>query len=339
VESEKIFYNAVATALGGNYKKIGRLFASCGNWENSFKSLGEDASLPQKLCRQLEASGISLALQNEPEYPASLGEIPLPPFGIYFRGRIPKNDDVSLAIVGTRKTTPDGEDIAHQLAKDLALKGINIVSGLAFGVDSAAHKGALASGRTIAVLATAVDNPTPTTNLKLAEEILARGGALVSEYPPGSPALAHRFLERNRIISGLSRGIIVVEAPERSGSLVTARFAMEQNREVFVIPGPSGHRNYRGSHALIREGARLATSSEEILADLGLVERRISMFEGTPEELAVLKIITSSAEAEFDEIAETAKLDSALVGRILNSLLIAEQIEETPNGYKLVSSK
>ena len=336
MENEKIFYNAVVTVLNGNYKKIGHLFASRGSWENSFKSLEEDSSLPQKLWSQLEASGISLILKDEPEYPKSLKEIPLPPFGLYSLGRVPKNDELSLAIVGTRKTTPDGEEIAYELAKNLASKGINIVSGLAFGVDSAAHKGALSSGRTLAVLATAVDNPTPTTNRKLAEEILAGDGALISEYPPGSPALAHRFLERNRIVSGLSKGIIVVEAPERSGSLVTARFATEQNREVFVVPGPSGHRNYKGSHALIREGARLASSAEEIFADLGLVEKQVSLFEGTPEEQTVLAVITGSAGAEFDEIAETAKLDSALVGRILNSLLLAGKIEETSSGYKII---
>lgn len=336
MENEKIFYNAVITALNGNYKKIGHLFASHGSWENSFKSLGEDSSFPEKLWRNLESNGITLTLKDEPEYPANLKEIPLPPFGIYSLGKIPQNDELSLAIVGTRKTTPDGEEIAYELAKNLAGKGINIVSGLAFGVDSAAHRGALTSGRTSAVLATAVDNPTPATNRKLAEEILAGDGVLISEYPPASPALAHRFLERNRIVSGLSRGIIVVEAPERSGSLVTARFATEQNREVFVVPGPSGHRNYKGSHALIREGARLASSAEEILADLGLVEGQISLFEGTPEEEVVLKVITDLAEAEFDEIAETAKLDSALVGRILNSLLLAEKIKETAHGYKII---
>ena len=336
MENEKIFYNAVVTALDGNYKKIGRLFDSRGSWEDSFKSLGEDPSLPQKLWHQLEADGIALTLLNEPEYPANLKEIPLPPFGIYSLGRIPKNDELSLAIVGTRKTTPNGEDIAYELAKDLASKGINIVSGLAFGVDSAAHKGALSSGRTLAVLATAVDNPTPATNRKLAGEILAGGGALISEYPPGSPALAHRFLERNRIVSGLSGGIIVVEAPERSGSLATARFATEQNREVFVVPGPSRHRNYKGSHALIREGARLVSSAEEILADLGLAKEQISLFEGAPEEEAILAIITNSSGVEFDEITETAKLDSALVGRILNSLLLAGKIEETSSGYKII---
>ena len=320
MENEKIFYNAVVTALDGNYKKIGRLFDSRGSWEDSFKSLGEDPSLPQKLWHQLEADGIALTLLNEPEYPANLKEIPLPPFGIYSLGRIPKNDELSLAIVGTRKTTPDGEDIAYELAKDLASKGINIVSGLAFGVDSAAHKGAL----------------TPATNRKLAGEILAGGGALISEYPPGSPALAHRFLERNRVVSGLSRGIIVVEAPERSGSLATARFATEQNREVFVVPGPSGHRNYKGSHALIREGARLVSSAEEILADLGLAKEQISLFEGAPEEKVILAIITNSSGVEFDEITETAKLDSALVGRILNSLLLAGKIEETSSGYKII---
>ncbi|TSC59497.1 MAG: DNA processing protein [Parcubacteria group bacterium LiPW_15] len=336
MKNEKIFYNAVANILGGDYKKINRLFTSKGTWENSFKSLGKNDELPQNLWRQLESLGVGLVLKGERDYPALLGEIPLPPFGIYFLGNIPKVDEISLAIVGTRKVTPDGEDLAHEFAKILAGRNINIISGLAFGVDSAAHRGALTAGRTCAVLATAVDNPTPATNKRLAEEILAKGGALISEYPPGSPAFAHRFLERNRIVSGLCRAVILIEAPERSGSLATARFAMEQNRDVFVVPGPAVHRNYKGSHALIREGARLATSAAEVLEDLGFSQKKISLFEGTPEEQTVLATITDLPNAGFDEIAETVKLDPALLSQILNSLLIAEQIEETPNGYKII---
>lgn len=337
MEKEKIFYNAVAATLKSDYKKIDKLFSSKGNWEKSFESLNEAADLPEKLWKKLESLGISLALQSDDSYPELLKEIPLPPFGIYSKGVIPKNDELSLAIVGTRKATPDGEDLAYEFARVLSGKGFNIVSGLAFGVDSAAHKGALAGqGRTMAVLATAVDNPTPATNEKLAEDILAKNGALISEYPPDSPAFAHRFLERNRIVSGLCRGIIVMEAPERSGSLATARFALEQNRDVFVIPGPAGHRNYKGSHALIREGARLVTTPEEVLEDMGLSQKKVSLFEGTPEEQLILETISSLKNPGFDEIAEMVKLETALIGRILNSLLIACRIQETPNGYKII---
>lgn len=338
MENEKIFYNAVASALKSDYKKIEKLLASKGNWEASFKSLEENATDPQELWRGLKNSDTNLILKNEADYPALLKEIPLSPFGIYFRGQLPKSDVLSVAIVGTRKATPDGEDLAHEFAKVLAQKGINIVSGLAFGIDSSAHKGALSSGRTSAVLATPADNPTPATNKKLAEEILAKGGVLISEYPCGSPAFAHRFLERNRIVSGLCRAIIVIEAPDRSGSLATARFALEQNREVFVVPGPAGHRNYQGSHALIREGARLVSSPEEVLLDLGIETKKVSIFAGTPEEIAIIGIIGESSGIEFDEIAEIVKLETALLGRIINSLLISQKIKEVKNGYQIIES-
>lgn len=275
-------------------------------------------------------------MNGEAGYPAALSQIPLPPFGIYWRGARLENDNYLVAMVGTRKATPDGEDAAYAIAKNLAFQGVGIISGLAFGIDAAAHKGALSAGATIAVLATAVNEPTPATHRGLAEEILRKGGTLVSEYPIGSPALAHRFLERNRIVSGMARATVVVEAPERSGSLATARFALEQNREVFAVPGPAGHRNYSGSHALIREGARLATSADEILSDLGLSPRIVSPFEGTREEAAVLEVITRQSGAGFDEISETTKLESALIGRILNSLILAGKIKEGPGNYQII---
>ncbi|MEK7481868.1 MAG: DNA-processing protein DprA, partial [Patescibacteria group bacterium] len=172
-------------------------------------------------------------------YPALLREIPNAPEKIYILGKLPPEESLKIAIVGTRKATDQGRIIAKKLAEKLTNLGIVIVSGLAMGIDTAAHEGAVvANGKTIAVLANGLDKIYPAQNENLAKKILELNGAIISEYEPGKPALEHQFLERNRIVSGLSVATIVIEAPERSGSLVTARLAAEQGREVFVFPGP-----------------------------------------------------------------------------------------------------
>ncbi len=171
--------------------------------------------------------------------------------------------------MGTRKATSQGRFIAKEIAKKLSEMGMVIVSGLAMGIDTAAHEGALAgAGRTIAVLACGLDNIYPRQNENLAKKIIGTGGAVISEYPVGTEAFKNQFLERNRIVSGLCIATIVVEAPRESGALVTARLAAEQGREVFVFPGPTNHPNYHGSHKLIRDGARLVSSIDDILEDL-----------------------------------------------------------------------
>lgn len=331
--TQKIFYNAVAKTLLGDYKKIAALKKNGASWEEIFSSLPGKPD-KEKLWAELTPSDTNLILAEEDAFPKELLEIPHPPFALYYRGSLP-SDGTRIGVVGTRKATPEGEDLAYEISRSLAAKGVTVVSGLAFGIDSAAHKGALSTGKTIAVLATGVDDPYPAANKKLAEQILGTDGTLFSEYPPGSPALPHRFLERNRIVSGLSKAIMVIEAPQRSGSLATARFALEQNRDVFVAPGPAGHRNYSGSHALIREGARLATCAEEILEDLELAPVQKTLFEGTPEEDLVLSILAVSKPMQFDEIAEMAKLETTLLARVLNSLVIAGKIEEKDNGYQI----
>ena len=204
---------------------------------------------------------------------------------------------MAIAIVGTRRATPDGKSTARRFAAELARAGIVIVSGLAFGVDAAAHEGCLdAEGKTVAVLACGLANIYPRNNEPLAKKILAQGGAIISEYPPDMPAYPSRFLERNRIVSGLSKGTLVIEAPERSGSLATARFALEQNRDVFVVPGPIAHPNFKGSHALIRQGAELVTTPEDILESYGIAREKSigAEFAGTPEEKAILEFLAAA---------------------------------------------
>lgn len=206
---------------------------------------------------------------TDKEYPRLLNETTSPPKVIFVRGKIFDLEKPTIAIVGTRKATSEGLRLAKQVAKTLAEKGFLIVSGLAMGIDTAAHEGALlAGGETIAVLGCGVDSIYPAQNENLGQKILASGGAIISEYPEGTPALPHRFLERNRIVAGLSLATIVIEAPAKSGALVTARFAAECGREVFVFPGFAGHPQYKGSHALIRDGARLVNSTEDVLEDL-----------------------------------------------------------------------
>ena len=222
------------------------------------------------LCRE---HGIDILTEAHTAYPRILREIHDPPGVLFVRGTLRPNDALAVGIVGTRHGTPYGLRQAERLAGGLARAGLTIVSGLARGIDAAAHRGALAAGgRTIAVLASGVMNIYPPEHDKLAEEVAAHG-ALLSESPPHSEPLAGTFPQRNRLISGLSLGVIVVEAPERSGALITARHAMEQGREVFAVPGNVDSRASRGCHQLIRDGAKLVESVDDVLEELGpLVE-------------------------------------------------------------------
>ena len=194
-----------------------------------------------------------------------------PPQKIDYLGQLPEVEAPIVSIVGSRKPTPYGRQIAHQLAFDLAKKGVIIISGLALGIDAIAHKGCLeAGGLTVAVLGSGLNNITPHTNRNLAQKILDSGGAILSEYAPDQPALPHQFLERNRIVSGLADGVIVVEAAARSGTLSTAAHALSQGREVFAVPGSILSPMSVGCHNLIKQGAQLITSAEDVCLALGI---------------------------------------------------------------------
>ena len=194
----------------------------------------------------------------------------MPPVRLWMQGRVETDDTLAIAIVGAREATPYGLGCAERLAADLAARGITVVSGLARGIDSAAHRGALAAGgRTIAVLGSGVDVIYPPENRRLAFDIAARG-AIVSQFPPGTPPLSGYFPARNRVIAGLSLGVVVVEAAEKSGSLITAGLAGELGREVMAVPGPLTSLMSRGAHRLIQDGAALVQGWEDVVGQLPL---------------------------------------------------------------------
>ncbi|MDP2629729.1 MAG: DNA-processing protein DprA [Candidatus Harrisonbacteria bacterium] len=228
-----------------------------------------------KVCRVLEldikAKGEqNLLLTSDPAFPPLLKEIPLVPHGMYFQGLL-RPSEKAVAIVGTRGATKNGLEMAHGLAKTLAKAGLTIVSGLALGLDGAAHRGALeGGGRTIAVMPCGLKRIYPKEHASLAREIIGRGGALVSEYHPQRGIEKYQFLERNRIVSGLSLMTVVIEAPQRSGALSTASHCIEQNRELGVLPGPVSDPNYQGSNQLIQQGAALISSAQDVFNILGI---------------------------------------------------------------------
>ena len=255
-----------------------------------------DAVAELLLCRKL---GVTPVAQGTDLYPPSLNEIPDPPALIYVRGSIEPVDHLAVAIVGSRKCTSYGLRIAEKLATSLARVGLTVVSGLARGIDAAAHRGAMAGGgRTLAVLANGLSQVYPPEHDKLADQVAA-SGALIAESPMRQGPLAGLFPQRNRIISGLSLGVVVVEATPRSGSLSTASHATEQNREVFAVPGPVDSLPSRGCHHLIRDGARLVETVDDILEELG---PRVRLIRPTSEPAIPDLSPTSAAELSLNDL-------------------------------------
>jgi len=210
----------------------------------------------------------ALITMEDPAYPPRLAEIYDPPLVLFCRGQLENADQYCVALVGTRKASPYGVRMAEALGRELAARGITVVSGLAHGIDAAAHRGAIeGGGRTIAVLGCGVDVAYPVENADLMHRV-TRHGCVLSQFPMGTQPSRGLFPYRNRIISGLCMGTCIIEAPIQSGALITARQAAEQGREVFAVPGQVGHENSRGPHALIREGAKLVETVDDILAEL-----------------------------------------------------------------------
>ncbi len=222
---------------------------------------------------KIKRAGAWITTLNDPTYPLLLRKVPDAPPILYVRGTLTEADERSLSIVGTRKASPYGRDSAYHFGRKLAEQGVTIISGLAQGIDTAAHRGALdAGGRTIAVLGCGIDRIYPTSNSKLANEIIQQG-AIISEFPIGVAPEARNFPRRNRIVSGLALGVLVAEAPEKSGSLITASAAAEQGREVFAVPGNIFNPSSAGANRLIQDGAKLVMHVNDILDELNMAHQ------------------------------------------------------------------
>jgi DNA processing protein len=255
-----------------------------------------EGPIADEVLEECRRGGVAVLVEGDDDYPALLARIDDPPGVLFVRGSIEPCDALAVAVVGSRHPSPYGKRIAWQLAGSLARAGYTVVSGLARGIDAAAHRGALdAGGRTIAVLGTGVLNIYPPEHADLAGEVIARG-AVVSEAPPLAEAHAGAFPQRNRIVSGLTLGTLVVEATERSGALITARLAGEQGREVFAVPGQVDCRTARGCHRLIRDGAKLVESVDDVLEELG------PLFETTTS--ADGRSVRSPAELQLGDIEQ-----------------------------------
>lgn len=275
----------------------------------------EDASTVLDECVRL---GIDVLWDEHPGYPRLLREIPDPPPLLFVRGELKPEDELAIAMVGTRHASHYGLTMAERLAGGLARAGLTVVSGLARGIDAAAHRGALAAGgRTVAVLGSGVDNVYPPEHADLAEDILQRG-ALVSEFPPRAAPHAGRFPQRNRIISGMSMGVIVVEAGEKSGALITARHAMEQNREVFAVPGRADHLQARGCHRLLRDGAALVETPEDVLSQLGPLVRPVKT-----GDAVVRKPVELTLNPIEQQILQALDDDPTPIDRVIDTTALA----------------
>lgn len=251
----------------------------------ALKAAGID-TLPGRLYKK----GVRAVYAEDADFPDSLLNIDDPPDILFVRGVMLKGEERRVAIVGSRRETRYGREQAFAIARGLAENGVTVVSGLAYGIDRAAHEGALAGGgRTVAVLGSGLMNIYPKEHIPLAEKIVEKGGAVISELAPAAQPLAFHFPFRNRIVSGLCAGVLLVEAREKSGTLITVTHALEQAREVFCLPGPVDSPTSMVPHRLLREGARLATCAGDILDDLGWAQtvRQTSMFCERPDDLTM----------------------------------------------------
>ena len=277
--------------------------------------------------------GLQLLTALDADYPALLREIIDPPIALWVRGEAGVLRAPAVAVVGSRGSTPTGREVARRFGRGLAEAGLVVVSGLARGIDAAAHRGALEAGQTVAILGNGVDCVYPSEHAGLAADVQA-SGAVVSEFPPGSRPFASHFPLRNRIISGSVRAVVVVEASDRSGSLITARMALEQGRDVLAVPGNVLSGCYRGSHALIKDGARLVETVDEILDEVGWAVPRAQP--QTPGKSLIGKELSSFMDAgsafTVDELSSRSGRSAAECLAELGVLEVAGIVARMPGG-------
>lgn len=279
-----------------------------------------------------EIKNISIEDEN---YPELLKKIPDAPKILYFKGVLPNKNDYCFAIVGTRRCSAYGQQVALKISGELADAGLTIVSGLAPGIDTFSHSAVVEKRRrTIAILGTGLDEKSiyPQTNLDLSRKIVANGGCLISELPPGTRGSKFTFPKRNRIISGLSLGVLVIEAKEKSGSLITANYAISQEKNIFAVPGPIFSLNSKGSNQLIKNGAKLVESPEDILAGLGLVglfnlkQKPKKDFKTENKEEWLIFGTLKEEPLHIDKIIEKTKLNASIVVTTLALMEISGKI-------------
>ncbi|MBP6070632.1 MAG: DNA-processing protein DprA [Candidatus Accumulibacter sp.] len=287
-----------------------------------------------------DAPGQHLVCLADPDYPQTLLQIPDPPTLLYVRGRLDLLNSAALAMIGSRNPTPQGSQNAERFAAALAQAGLTVTSGLALGIDAAAHRGALtASGNTVAFIGTGIDRIYPATNRQLAIEIAARG-SIISEFPLGTPPVAANFPRRNRLIAGLSLGALVVEATVDSGSLITARLASEQGREVFAIPGSIHSPQSRGCHKLIKQGAKLVETVQDVLDELHWksAPAEFPLQSESAQDIPGLLHSMGFDPCSVDELAHLNGLTAGIVSVMLLHLELDGQVASLPGGrYQRIS--
>lgn len=319
---------------------------------------GKSTELAQEEIARAAAAGATVLSMDDPLYPPRLKEIYDPPLVLYARGDPNVLVKPGIAMVGTRHPTPYGSGMAERLATDLAAQGLAIISGMARGVDTASHRGAIAAkGKTVAVFGTGVDVIYPKENSRLSEQILALGGALISEFALGTFAAPQNFPIRNRILSGMSVGVLVVEAAEYSGTRITARLALEQNRDVFAVPGNVTNKNSWGPNTLIKQGAKLVATWEDVWEDLP-TEVRLALTPPTspasqgsstaslfpdeglpPHEKRILSLLKADEATHIDELVEKleTELSSSEIFAALFELELNGKVRQMP-GKNFVKS-
>ncbi|MCL5410350.1 MAG: DNA-processing protein DprA [Patescibacteria group bacterium] len=290
---------------------------------------------------KLQKFNIGYITMYDKSYPKLLAEAPDGPAILYIKGNLSALKKPSIGVVGSRKFSHYGQKIAYQLSKSCSEAGLGIVSGLALGIDAVAHKAALdVGGITIGVLGCGLDRIYPASNLALGREIIEKNGAVISEFPPGTPPMKYNFPARNRIIAGLTLGTLVVEAAEQSGALITAYQALEYNREVFAVPGNIDSETSKGTNLLIQKGAKLVTKPEDILEEFNIeaknIEQKNREFLPENENEKIILNILSSEERLVDDIIAESKLNIITVNTVLTLMEMKGIVDNIGGGrYKL----
>jgi DNA processing protein len=301
--------------------------------------------VPEKIAEYLVRENIQTISLEEDEYPELLKEIFYPPFLLYYKGDLALNGLKTLAVVGARKCTYYGQQAIEKIIPPLVAHKILIVSGLAIGIDSLAQLETVkAGGRTIAVLGSGIDKKSiyPAQNLLLAEQIIARGGSVVSEFPPGTPPLRMNFPQRNRIIAGLAQATLVIEANQKSGSLITARFALEEGREVMAVPGNIFSPSSEGPNNLIKSGAKPIFTADDVLESFGFFSEKNS--ENSPKDLSQFNIderkILEKLSCEpihADELVRATQLDTKIINSTLTILELKKTVKNIGGGNYILT--